>query len=101
MPPELEPKVALRSPQLQGDPPSGMAGSISSPHPHLPIQDIWVTSTKRRLICPLILQPGGIRLHGGPELLRVSLGWGLGLRTRPGAQAGQGLPSHLLPLDNK
>lgn len=39
---------------------SGAAGSYSSPCPHFPIQDIWVSS---RLICPLIPQAGGARPH--------------------------------------
>lgn len=86
---------SLCSPQLQADPPSGMAGSVSSPHPHFPIQDIWVGGAKRRLICPLIPQPGGVRLHGGPEPLRVSLGWGLGLRTRPGGPGMSGGFPHI------
>lgn len=42
---------------------SGAAGSFSSPCPHFPIQDIWVSSTRRRLICPLIPQAGGARPH--------------------------------------
>lgn len=70
VPPELEPRDPLESPQLpprlrlRADPPSGTAGSVSCPHPHFPIQDIWVASTERRLICPLIPQPGAAR---GPE----------------------------------
>lgn len=54
--PQLPPAALLRA-----DPPSGMAGSVSSPRPHFPIQDIWVASTERRLICPLIPPPGAAR----------------------------------------
>lgn len=66
--PRLEPKATLLSPRLPLQPPalgdSGAAGSFSSPRPHFPIQDIWVSSTRRRLICPLIPQAGGARPHG-------------------------------------
>lgn len=64
-PPSWSPRVPCTTPSsrpvpISGlTPPSGMAGSVSSPHPHFPIQDIWVASTERRLICPLIPQPGG------------------------------------------
>lgn len=77
--PQLPPAALLRA-----DPPSGMAGSVSSPRPHFPIQDIWVASTERRLICPLIPQPGAAR----------------GL-SRGRVRTARGLPPHLPPPDNE
>lgn len=57
----LSPHLPLQPPALAD---SGAAGSFSSPCPHFPIQDIWVSSTRRRLICPLIPQAGVVQPHG-------------------------------------
>lgn len=65
---QLEPRAPSSAPTSPCSPPaladSGAAGSFSSPCPHFPIQDIWVSSTRRRLICPLIPQAGGVQPHG-------------------------------------